>query len=74
LLGLDQVHHGVDQREVRERLREVAKMPARGRVDLLAVQAERARKRQELLAQGVRPVHLTDLDQRRDEPERADRE
>src|SRR5215217_2027564 len=52
LLGVDHVHHGVDQRQVRERLREVAQVAARARVDLLGVQAEVARVGEPLLAQG----------------------
>ena len=41
LLGPDDVHHRVDQRKVRERLREIPKMAAGARIDLLGVQAER---------------------------------
>ena len=51
LVGADDVHDGVDQREVGERLREVAQVPAAVRVDLLGVEPERAGERQELLAQ-----------------------
>ena len=43
LLGADHVHHRVDQREVGEGLREVAEVAARAGVDLLRVEAERAR-------------------------------
>src|SRR5438445_3971262 len=63
-LGVDEVHHGVDEREVRERLREVAEMTAVGGVDLLAVQAQRAGIRKELLAQPARTAQLADLDKR----------
>ena len=42
LLGADHVHDRVDQREVREGLREVAEVAAGARVDLLGVEAERA--------------------------------
>src|SRR5688500_10455329 len=51
LLGADHVHDGVDQREVREGLGEVAEVAAGARVDLLRVQAERARVGEQLLAQ-----------------------
>ena len=74
LLRVDHVQDGVDQRQVRERLREVAEVPAAARVDLLGVEAERARVREQLLAEVVRARELADLDERRDEPERADRE
>ena len=43
-------------------------------VDLLRVQLQRAGVGQQLLAQLVRPLDLADLDQRRYQPERADRE
>ena len=49
-LGPDHLHRGVDQREVGERLREVPEVAARPRIELLGVEAERARQRQELLA------------------------
>ena len=42
VVGADHVHDGVDQREVRERLREVAEVPAGARVDLLGVELQRA--------------------------------
>ena len=71
---MDHVHHRVDQRQVREGLREVAEVPAAARVDLFRVELQRARVRKQLLAQLPRPVELADLAQRRDEPERADRE
>src|SRR5438094_6418913 len=74
LLGVDDVEDGVDQREVGERLREVAEVPPAARVELLGVEAERARVREQLLAEVVRTRELADLDERRDEPERADRE
>ena len=47
--------------------------PAAG-IDLLGVEPQGAGERQELLAQLPGPVVLPDLDQRRHEPERADRE
>ena len=42
LLGPDHVHDRVDQRQVGERLREVAEVAAGARVDLLGVEPERA--------------------------------
>src|SRR5438093_13565575 len=72
--GLDQVHHGVDQRKVGECLREVAEMATAPGIDLLTEQIERAGVREELLAQLTRSLDLADLDQCRDQPERADRE
>ena len=49
-------------------------MPAAYRVDLLRVQPQRAGEREQLLAKRPGARELADLDQRRDEPERADRE
>src|SRR5438309_7085312 len=72
LLRLDHVHHGVDQREVRERLGEVTQVPPAARVDLLRVKLQWARVGQQLLAQLACAIELADLAQRRDEPERAD--
>ena len=74
LVGADHVHHGVDQRQVGERLREVAQVPAAARVDLLRVQVQRRRVAEQLLAQVAGQRVLADLAQRADEPERADRE
>ena len=65
---------GVDQRQVGERLREVAQVPSGARLDLLGVQMQRAGERQQPLAQVLGPVDLADLDQRRHQPERADGE
>ncbi len=56
LVGADHVHDGVDQRQVRERLREVAQVPARLRVDLLGVEPERAGVAEQALAQRPRAV------------------
>ena len=39
-LGADDVHDGVDQRQVRKRLREVPEVPARHRIDLLGVELQ----------------------------------
>ena len=74
LIRPDDVHHGVDEREVGERLREVAQVASAVRLDLLGVEQQRAGVREQLLAQRPGPVQLADLGERRDEPERADRE
>src|ERR1019366_5577058 len=58
LVRLDHVQHCVDEREVRERLGEVPEVPCRRRVELLAVEAERAGRPDELLAVGPRPLDL----------------
>jgi hypothetical protein len=50
LLFADDVHDRVDQGQVREGLRKVAQMAARPRVDLLAVEQQRAGVGQDLLA------------------------
>ncbi|EUA33277.1 hypothetical protein I553_7687 [Mycobacterium xenopi 4042] len=49
--GADHVHYRVDQRQVGERLREVAQMTAGARLELLGVEVQRAGKRQQPLAQ-----------------------
>src|SRR5258708_3418772 len=72
--GADHVGDGVDQREVRERLRVVAELATAGRLELLAVQLQRRGVRQQPLAQVLGLAVLADLRQRRDEPERADQE
>jgi MFS family permease len=74
LVGADDVHHRVDQRQVGERLGEVAKVAAGFGVDLLGVEAEWAGVAEQPLTQLPRAVHLSDLTQRRDQPERADQE
>src|SRR3954464_12092504 len=74
LVGADDVHDRVDERQVRERLREVAEVPARPRVDLLRVEVQRRRVAEQLLAQVAGHLRLADLAQRRHEPERADGE
>src|SRR4051794_33756954 len=71
-LGVDHVHQGVDQRQVRERVWEVTEVAAGVRVEVLRVQAERARVGQQPLAQLAGGVLLADLVERRHEPERAD--
>src|SRR3954447_23569680 len=70
----DDVHHRVDQREVRERLREVAEHAPGVRVDLLREQLQRAGVGQQLLAQLAGTSRLADLSHRRHQPEGADRE
>ncbi len=74
LLGVDDVHDRVDQRQVGEGLREVAQVAPGLRIDLLAVQVERAGEGEQPLAQAARPLELADLDQRRYQPEGADGE
>src|SRR4051794_24093974 len=74
LVGADDVHHRVDERQVRERLREVAEVAARPGIDLLRVEVQSRGVAEELLAQVARPLGLADLAERADEPERADRE
>src|SRR5690242_14111395 len=59
---------------MRERLREVPKLSAAHRLDLLAEEAQRGSVRQHALAELPRPLCLTDLRQGRREPERADGE
>jgi hypothetical protein len=41
LVGADHVHDGVDQRQVGERLREVAQVPPGARLDFLGVEVQR---------------------------------
>ena len=65
---------GLDQREVRERLREVAQVAAGVGVELLGVQPERRGDAQQALHQVARALLLADDRQRRHEPERADEE
>jgi hypothetical protein len=74
ILELDHVQHRVDEREVREGLREVAEVLPAVRVDLLAIELQRAGERQQLGTQLARLVDLADLTQGRDQPERADGE
>src|SRR4051794_7715115 len=74
LVGADDVHDRVDERQVREGLREVAEVPARPGVDLLRVEVQRRRVAEQLLAQVARPLGLADLAQRAHQPERADGE
>jgi len=55
LFGLNHVHHGIDQRQVSERLREVTELTTGVRVEFLRVELERAGERKQLLAQPARP-------------------
>lgn len=64
LVRPDQVHDGVDERQMREGLREVPEVTAGMRVDLLGVQEQRGGVGQELLAQGPGAVQLPDFGQR----------
>src|SRR5207248_5368500 len=71
LLSLDNVAHRVDQRQMSERLREVAQVSATARIDLLGIQRQWTRKRQQLFAQLARADMLANLRKRRYEPERT---
>ena len=73
-LGDDDPRGGLDQREVRERLREVAEVAAGVGVELLGVEPERRRDPQQPLHQVARLLQLADDRERGDEPERADEE
>ena len=68
------MHDGVDQGQVGEGLGEIAQVATTARLDLLRVEPQRAREREQLLAQLPRSLVLTDLRQRRHEPERAHHE
>ena len=72
--GDDDPRRGLHQRQVRERLREVAEVAAGVGVELLGVEAERRGDPQQPLHQVARPLQLADDRERRDEPERADQE
>ena len=61
LVGPDDVNHGVDQRQVGERLGIVAEVPGALRVQLLGVQPERARVTEQSFAQRASTVLLVDL-------------
>src|SRR5690242_21893297 len=67
LVGADDVHDGVDQRQVREGLREVAEVAPGLGVDLLGVEHQRARVAEQLLAQPARAPQLADLAERADQ-------
>src|SRR5215208_7197058 len=70
----DQASRRLDQREVREGLREVPEVPPGGCIELLRVEAERRRDAQQTLHQVASPLGLTDDRQGRHEPERTDQE
>ena len=74
LLRRDHVRDGVDQRQVRERLRVVAEVAPAGGLELLGVEPERRGVGEQPLAQVLGLAVLADLRQRRDQPERADQE
>ena len=74
LLVGDHVGDGVDQRQVGERLREVAEVAAAGGVELLGVEVERAGGLEQPLAELAGALALADLRERRDQPEGADQE
>ena len=65
---------GLHQRQVRERLREVAEVPAGRGVELLRVEAERRGDPQQPLHQVAGHLQLADDRKRRHEPEGADQE
>src|SRR4051812_38178552 len=61
LVGPDHVHDRVDLRQVGEGLGEVPEVAPRAGVDLLGVEPERARVRQQLLAERPAALDLSDL-------------
>src|SRR6185437_1558217 len=65
---------GLDQAEMRERLREVPDQLAGVRVDLLGQQADVAAEPQQALEQLSRTLQLAGAREALHEPERADRE
>ncbi len=73
-LGEDDPPRGLDQREVREGLGEVAQVPAGARVELLGVEAERRGDPQQPFHQVARALLLADDRQAGDQPEGADQE
>src|SRR5215211_5171302 len=70
---LDHVQYGVDQCQMGEGLREVSKLLAGVRVDLLAVQIQFTCEGQQLGTELASSLVLTDLAERRHQPEGADR-
>src|SRR4029079_1219655 len=70
--GDDDARRRLDEGEVRERLREVAQVPARRGVELLGVKAERRRDSEQALHQVARSLQLADDRERGHEPEGAD--
>src|SRR5919112_6297735 len=63
--------HGVDQRQMGERLGEVAQVSTAVRIDLFGIQLKGRRIREKLLAQRAGTIEFTDRTQCRDEPKRA---
>src|SRR5215470_431521 len=74
LILADQVDDGVDQGQVGKGLREVPEMTPGMRVDLLGVQEQRAGVGEQFFAQRPGAGYLSNLGQRGDQPERANRE
>ena len=70
---LDHVDYRVDQRQMGEGLREIAEMLTGMRVDLLTVKIKRPGEGQQLGTELTGALILTDLAERRDQPEGADR-
>src|SRR3954470_19122923 len=73
-LGQDDLGRRLDEGEVRERLREVAQVPAGAGVELLGVEPERRGDAEQALHQVAGALPVADDRERRDEPERADQE
>src|SRR5205085_9016771 len=69
--GMTQVVCGVDQRHVRERLREVAYLPAQARVVFLRQQPEVVAKLEQALKQLARLVRASEHHVRVGQPEAA---
>ena len=63
-VGTDHVHDGVDQRQMRERLREVAEVTAGTRIDLLGVEPQRRGVAEQTFAEFTGALQLADLSQR----------
>src|SRR5258708_21733115 len=74
LLRPDDVHDGVYQCQVGERLREIAKVTPGLAIYLLGIELQGARVREQLLAELAGTPVLADHRPRRHQPERADRQ
>ena len=68
------VHRGADQREMRERLREVAEQLPAAHVHLLREQAERRAEMEQPLEATLGLLEVTGVGKRVDEPERREEE